>query len=219
MPARNLATTVNSDNLNSSRGSRSGHFALVALTTMALALTSSAAPAAGLLARVSLETLQTRSDVVAIGTVVTSHALFLDGTIQTSTTLAVQRSFKGADGATLTILTPGGTYGNVRLIVRGSPSFTVGEEVLVFLYEDAAGLHPTGMFQGVWRLFSGADPEFAAAAGQIGIGRPLPAGVPMARPSSSGGATLVDLEPGPYAVDGGPRGIPELLGSLVGGGL
>ena len=217
-PARNLATTVNSDKMSSIRGSRSGHFVIVALTTMALALTSSAAPAAGLLARVSLETLQTTSDVVAIATVVSSQSVFLGGTIQTSTTLAVQRSFKGPGGATLTILTPGGTYGNVNLIVRGTPSFTAHEEVLVFLYADAAGLHPTGMFQGVWRISPAANRDFGEALNQTRIGGPLGAGVRMAWPSSSGGATLVDLEPGPYAVDGQPRSISELLGSLTGGG-
>ena len=187
---------------------------------MALALTSSVAPAAGLLARLSLETLQTTSDVVAIGTVVSSQSAFLGGTIQTSTTLAVQQSFKGAGEATLTILTPGGTYGNVELIVRGTPSFTVGEEVLVFLYAAAAGLHPTGMFQGVWRFSPSSEPRvsWAWAANQSGIDTSLPAGVRMVWPSSSGGATLVDLEPGPYAVAGEPRGIPELLGSLMEGG-
>ena len=204
--------------MSSIRGSRSGHFAIVASTTMALALTSSVAPAAGLLARLSLETLQTRSDVVAIGTVVSSQSAFLGGTIQTSTTLAVQQSFKGAGGATLTILTPGGTYGNVELIVRGTPSFTVGEEVLVFLYADAMGLHPTGMFQGVWRFSSSSEPRLHWAANQTGIGTSPPAGVRIAWPSSSAGATLVDLEPGPYAVAGEPRGIPELLGSLMEGG-
>ena len=185
---------------------------------MALALTSSAVPATGLLARLSLETLQTKSDVVAIGTVVSSQPVFLGGTIQTSTIFAVQRSFKGPGGATLTILTPGGTYGNVNLIVRGTPSFTAGEEVLVFLYADSAGLHPMGMFQGVWRISPDADPESDDASNQNGIGRRFPAGVRMAWPSSSGGVTLVDLEPGPYAVDGLPRGIPELLGDLRGGG-
>ncbi len=204
--------------MSSLRGSRSGHLALVALTTMALALTSSAAPAAGLLARVSLETLQTTSDVVAIGTVVSSQAVFVGGTIRTSTTLAVRQSFKGAGGAVLTILTPGGTYGNVSLIVRGAPSFTVGQELLVFLVEDADGLHPTGMFQGVWRLAPAADSAFIEASSDDGIDGPLPAGGRMAWPSSSGGVTLVDLEPGPYAVDGEPRGISELLGSLLGGG-
>ena len=205
--------------MSSIRGSRSGHFAIVASTTMALALTSSVAPAAGLLARLSLETLQTRSDVVAIGTVVSSQSAFLGGTIQTSTTLAVQQSFKGAGGATLTILTPGGTYGNVELIVRGTPSFTVGEEVLVFLYAERDGIASHGH---VPRAFGGFLP--ALNPGYTGP-RIRPASVrrhPPACGSLGRAPRPVRLwlisSPAPYAVAGEPRGIPELLGSLMEGG-
>ena len=114
-------------------------------------------------------------------------------------------------------MTPGGTYGNVSLIVRGVPRFSFAEKVLVFLYEDAAGLHPTGMFQGVWRIPPDDERVSEEALNKPRIA-PFPAGEQLAWPSASGGATLVDLEPGPYAVDGEPRDISELVGSFWGGG-
>lgn len=195
--------------------------AVVALL-VALSVSVASAASASILARVSLDTLRTRSDVVAIGRVVASRPVFLDGTIQTETFVAIERSFRGPASGTLRLLTLGGSIGGTRLTVAGSPSFSPDERVLVFLYEGPSGLRPVGMFQGVWRFapervdVRRPKPRYGLDAEEtIDDADDLP--FDMVWPSSSGGASLVDLEPGPYAVDGGPRTLLGLLGELTGG--
>ena len=77
-----------------------------------------------------------------------------------------------------------------------------------------------GMFQGVWVL--GRSEEHAGGAEMahltqdaVSTERPESS---LVWPSSANGAKLLALEAGPYAVDGGPRLISELLGNVTGGG-
>jgi hypothetical protein len=53
--------------------------------------------------------------------------------IFTETQVAVDRSFKGAAGGTVSVVQLGGTVGHVRMNVEGALAWRPGEEVLLFL--------------------------------------------------------------------------------------
>ena len=220
---------VNSNAILHRPATRSRFSAVVLITlgaVLALALTTTAS--ASILARVSLETLRTDSDVIAIGKVLFSRSVFLDGTIQTETFVGIERSFRGPASGTLRVLTLGGTVDGTTLTVPGAATFSDGERVLVFLYDGDGDLRPVGMFQGVWRFRPGEDDvddfeplefkstDFEDIEDRLDRDDDEPQ-VEMLWPSPSGGAAMVNLEPGPYAVEDGPRSVLELLGELAGG--
>lgn len=166
---------------------------------MVLLLGPVVAPAsASLVERLPLSVLQERADAVVVGRILSTGTSLEDRRVRTVTRLAIDRSFRGPASGTLSIVTRGGTVGERRLVVRGTPEFRTGERVLVFLFRGSAGWRPVGMFQGVWRL----EPD----------------GGGLARPSDAAGAALVELRPGPYAVDGASRTVTELTAGLAGGG-
>ena len=59
--------------------------------------------------------------------------------IVTDVTIVVDQALKGAPGTSITLTQVGGEVDNMRYSVAGSPSFTSGEEVLIFAWRDAAG--------------------------------------------------------------------------------
>jgi len=183
-----------------SEGPSPGRTLPLALGFLTLLLVASVAgPAsASLVERLPLTTLQQRAEAVVVGRVLSTRTVLVDRRVHTVTQLAIDRPFRGPTSGKLDIVTRGGTLGDRLLVVRGTPRFETGENVLVFLFRSRAGWRPVGMFQGVWRL--GPD------AGEL------------ARPSDAGGATLVELQPGPYAVDGASRTVSELTAGLGGGG-
>ncbi|MFQ5743243.1 MAG: hypothetical protein ACE5HV_06600 [Acidobacteriota bacterium] len=173
----------------------------------ALALASSllvlgiiqAVPASGsVLERLSLERLQEGAKIISIARVVRTRGLRSGGRIETEAILSIEHSFRGPKRGRLRVRVAGGQLGDRRMMVRGAPTFTAGERVLVFLYARGKSYRPVGMFQGVWRL----DPSAPVS--------PPPAMVVY--PSSAAGAELVALRPGPYALGDGPRSISELVG-------
>ena len=174
--------------------------ALVGLLLAALAMPASAS----VLERLPLKRLKKRAEAVVVARVVSSHGVWADGRIETETVLAIERSWRGPSSGRLRLRTHGGEVGKLRMLVRGAPGFTRNERVLLFLYRGKEAWRPVGMFQGVWRL----DPTGSSNA---------PTQRQLAWPSSTSGARLVELRPGPYAVDGGPRQLSELVGGLSGG--
>ena len=79
------------------------------------------------------------SDLVVIARCVGSEAVFKDGQIFTLQTFEVQNYIKGYQGNYITISQPGGSLGNVEMIVPGSTYFLEGEESVLFLNEQPDG--------------------------------------------------------------------------------
>lgn len=182
----------------SSRARVSAGTPLVAALLVVLVASAAAPASASLLERLPLTVMQERAEAVVIGRVLSTRTVLDDRRVRTVTQLAIESAYRGPAAGTLEIVTRGGTVGDRRLVVQGTPQFRAGERVLVFLFASSEGWRPVGMFQGVWRLDAGAGE--------------------LARPSDPAGAALVELRPGPYAVDGASRTVTELTVGLGGGG-
>ena len=209
--------------MHSDRGIRSAGWgrpavaALVMVIGVGLALPSSAS----VIEKISLARLQDDAEVIAVARVLSSKSVTRDGTIQTVTKLAIAQSWRGPKEGTLVVRTAGGRANGMTLIARGEAQFSPGQRVLVFLYRSGSAWRPVGMFQGVWLL----GPSERQAGGSGEMEHPTQDSLTAERaqmslvwPSSANGAHLMALEKGPYAVDGGPRLISELLGNVTGGG-
>lgn len=64
------------------------------------------------------------------------------------------------EGEEIIIVQPGGTIGTVTLTVEGTPAYTVGENVILFLYQDVLNrtvYRTTGMYQGKYGIYSDAE--------------------------------------------------------------
>jgi len=74
-------------------------------------------------------------------------------TIESRVTLQVLSSMKGQSAAELVFRVPGGRVGRYRRIFVGAPTFTAGDEVLLFLKGRAPALATLyGLSQGVYRV-------------------------------------------------------------------
>ncbi|HEY0592234.1 MAG TPA: hypothetical protein VGF40_10740 [Thermoanaerobaculia bacterium] len=113
---------------------------LVALALLAL-------PAAGTVARVvSFEEKVDAADAIVLGRIVATESAW-DPThrwILTRSTLQVEKALRGTPAPQLTLVTPGGTVDGVRQETVGIPSFSKGDEHVVFVRSTAAG--PTVAF-------------------------------------------------------------------------
>jgi hypothetical protein len=73
--------------------------------------------------------------------------------IATLVTVDVADALKGQVGESITFRVPGGTVGRYRRIIVGAPSFTEGEEVVLFLTSRGPSVpYPFGLSQGVYRV-------------------------------------------------------------------
>lgn len=72
--------------------------------------------------------------------------------ILTYSTFEIEKTLKGAPAREVTVVTPGGTVGNVAQETIGVPRFQSGEERVLFLRDSAAG--PTVLYleQGAYRV-------------------------------------------------------------------
>lgn len=137
-----------------------------AVVAAALLAWMSAAPAeATTVLELSVAEMAERSEVVFVGRV-TRQSSRLDVRIEdgirtvrvwTDTTFAIERVLKGTKRRELTLAQLGGEAGEgtdrIRQVVHGLPTFTVGEEVVVFLERtDTGRLVVTGLAQGKYTL-------------------------------------------------------------------
>jgi PKD repeat protein len=85
------------------------------------------------------EQLVAKAPVIVEGTVLSSEAVDRDGRIWTETTVAVARTLKGDAQATIIVRELGGVVGDRFSKVFGTPEFTEGERVLLFLDRNPRG--------------------------------------------------------------------------------
>ena len=151
----------------------------------------------------SLTELTTAADQIVVGQVTGLNSYWTpDGsTINTDVTIAPQRFLTGSDdGRAITLTLPGGTVGDVQIMVGGTPSFTLGERAILFLQGDPNGQpRLVGGFQGKFGLGSDGTVERAgipverfkervrqAIAGQLSAGDdPLSASTSFSTGSSA----------------------------------
>ena len=85
------------------------------------------------------------------------------GTIDTWVSVSVEESLRGAEGRSHVVLRlPGGIWGDRVSLVHGTPTFRVGERVVVFATPTRSGdLTVAGLFQGKFRIEGTAGEEAA----------------------------------------------------------
>jgi PKD repeat protein len=89
------------------------------------------------------EHLVDSTTLVVEGRVIASAPIDIAGGIWTETIIAVDRTLKGSAGRSLVIREVGGILGDRASIVFGTPEYTPGEKILVFLSEAADGTFRT----------------------------------------------------------------------------
>jgi PKD repeat protein len=129
------------------------------------------------------EQLISKSPVIVEGTVVSAQSVERNGAIHTETRLDVDQVLKGSVPAQLTIDELGGRSGDRVTVIYGSPVYTPGERVLVFLYPTRDGHYRTA------DLFVGKFTETRS-----GIGQRL-----FARDDEAADVTLLDHDFQPLA--------------------
>lgn len=109
---------------------------------------------ATILIALELQELIAESDRIVVGQVVWAEPIQIDsGMIRTRYRVLVEQDLRGSDDRELIVETLGGRIGRLGMRVEGSPSFSLGDRVVVFLDRDSdAVFRPVGMAQGVMRV-------------------------------------------------------------------
>lgn len=98
-----------------------------------------------------------KSPLIVRGTVMETFPVEIDGGIWTETRLEVTEVLKGEASDTLIVREAGGRIGERETVVFGSPEYTPGESVLLFLWPSPRGHYQTmdlflGKFSEEWTL-------------------------------------------------------------------
>jgi PKD repeat protein len=123
------------------------------------------------------EQLVEKAPVIVSGTVISTTPVDRDGTVWTETRVAVSRTLKGTATETLVVAELGGVLGNRITKIFGSPEFTAGESVLLFLSPDGDRYRVVDLF-----------------VGKFGEGRTLDGQRLWLRPDSEVEVNLLDRE-------------------------
>lgn len=102
-----------------------------------------------------------QADVIVVGAVADTQGLQLpEGPIVTDVHLDVSMVVKGQAQRRLVLRLLGGKVGNTELRIEGAPTFSAGQEVLLFVRGNLIEMLPfVGVQQGVFRLASGSSLE------------------------------------------------------------
>ena len=154
---------IGSDALEVPAGASPGGAAAQVCSVPRTAGRSDTGGGSALMVAVSLDEMTDESARIVVGTVQSLRScLSKDGrSIMTEVVLTPERHLKAPDGppapgTKVTILVPGGRFGDFRLVVGTSPEFSVGERVVVLLREvKGEGLRLTEGFQSKFSVKSG----------------------------------------------------------------
>jgi hypothetical protein len=107
--------------------------------------------------RLSFDDLVSKSQSIVSGRAIDTRTYrSADGKlILTSYTFEVEQTLKGGAASTVVITTIGGRVGNTILHVAGMPSFSVGENAVVFLERSGAYNTVVGLTQGKFSVVNG----------------------------------------------------------------
>jgi hypothetical protein len=142
---------------------RTGVLTLLAVTAVGTSLLVPTVSRATIMERVSLRELSREASAIVIGRVSSSGvrlAIREQGLEpQTMSTLRTSQWLRGEPTTSVTIRELGGISDDVAMHIEGTPSYRVGEEVLVFLCRDAEHINDfrtCGMAQGKFTIVRGA---------------------------------------------------------------
>ena len=118
------------------------------------------------LRQLSMDELIGQSTAIIRGRVITSYATVNHGEVLTRVKVQVSEHWKGPSPDVAEIVFPGGAVGGVRQSIPGMPRLQEGQEYVLYLWTNRAGLtFVTGLQQGVFTVSPGAD-------GQVMVQRP-----------------------------------------------
>lgn len=104
--------------------------------------------------QLTLEYLAAKADSILVGGV--NNVTYYqegEGNIYTQVTLSAEQTIKGETGGEVVIRVPGGKVDGLEMVVTGTPSFQLGERVVVFLDKEAEGIFTVvGGFQGKFTI-------------------------------------------------------------------
>lgn len=136
----------------------------------------------------SFSDLVRNADAIHRGTVTAVEARRVatpDGSgtfIMTYVTVAIERTLKGATAKEVTLEFVGGTLGDDRLIVRGMPTFAVGDREFVFVQKNGVQFCPlVAMMHGRYRVLrdEATAREFVARDNRSPLTDTAEVGLPM----------------------------------------
>ena len=145
---------------------------------MAVVICVAFAARATVLVPLDTKALTTRAERIVLGTVESAEARWSSDhqAIYTDDTILVTRVYKGAvkPGERVVVRREGGVIDGMGMRVYGAATFTVGEEVVVFLETRGNAAWTVGMTQGKLRVVTGADgiKRVSAALGDVAFTRP-----------------------------------------------
>jgi hypothetical protein len=144
---------------------------------MAVVICSALAAHATVLVPLDTKALTARAERIVLGTVESQVARWTDDhqAIYTDVTVLVTRAYKGAvkPGERVVVRREGGALDGLGMRVFGAASFTVGEEVVVFIEMRGGAAYTVGMTQGKLRVTAGSDgvKHVSAALGDVAFTR------------------------------------------------
>jgi hypothetical protein len=144
------------------------------------------------------------------GRVVDTTSQWLDGRrgIETIVTLAVEDALKGPAARSITFRVPGGQMGPYRSFLPGVPTFSEGDDVIVFLAGEGPAIpHIVGFSQGVYRVSSGGESP------TVRPGVPGPVSGSNAKVARGTGSRVAPLEAFETQVRALVRGQPAAYGA------
>ena len=126
-----------------------------------LAFTTGAA--ADISIELSNSQLTTSSEVIVIGRATSVQSRWIDRTLVTAVNVQITESIKGATGASVEVILPGGIDATRRIPVAmtyaGAPTVRPGEELFLFLLyaDDVGGYIVNGFAQGKFSIMTDAS--------------------------------------------------------------
>lgn len=157
---------------------------LVVAAAICVALTAHAT----VLVPLDTRALTERAERIVLGTVESKVARWSDDhqAIYTDVTIRVTRAYKGAvkPGERVVVRREGGVVDGMGMRVYGAATFTVGEEVVVFMETRGNAMWTVGMTQGKLRVTVGADgvKQVARALGDVAFTQKSAATQALAQP-------------------------------------
>lgn len=180
-------TTPDSGNREPEEGIRMRRVRTLGVTVIALAI-GVLRSSATVIVPADFNEMVAGSQLVIHGRVVDVRAQMVGDrrTIESVVTVAVDDAIKGSPGSAVVVRVPGGLVGRYQRVMVGAPTFTHGEEVVLFLTGRPPGIPmPFGLNQGVYRVSRGADGHARVAAPVLAEGR-IVRGDPARRPLEVG---------------------------------
>lgn len=175
---------------------------MLALSLLGLMTLASSTASATTVMRLNLSDLVSQSEQIVHGTVSRAEAVVQGRRVYTIVTITVIDRLKGAAAKEVTFTQLGGRTPRLATYVPGTPTFTAGEEVVVFLERPSAHGAPlvvTGLAQGKFKVVQQGRQRVVAPVASGGLVAPVKLKPGALRPVGplKAGQTLQHVKPSP----------------------